>query len=974
MMSDSSDFLLIVNAAAAMPVINTQPAAATRIIGQTANFTVAATASDGGTLSYRWQRSTNGGATWNNITGLGTTSASYTTGTLALTNNANQYRCTVTNTKNGTTAVINSNAAVLTVKSHANNAPTSRNPIPAQRVAENDTISFNASDIAQDADDDTLIITDIVTEPASVTATASLHSGTVTITGVLGGSTSVIVRVSDGTDAVNITVPITVTSFPPDISPASVSYDLANPADISTIIIWNSARSVTDIVYSFDHLTTPDAFEVSGNSLTIKADYLSGLGLCEADTAEFDITFDTGYTAKLTVNIVNNYIPGKDATLRDLTVGSNTVSGFVSGTDTYTVELASGTQPGDIAAIVGATPSDPKATMKIQQTDSLPGSATVEVIAEDTITTKTYTVYFTLGTTPNIAPSRRAGVPAAVTAIVTVHNAYTIDLSTIFEDVDADQLTYKVSMNGAAYLETAASYSYTPTSAGDTLLVFKANDDTADSTDTFTVLLMADTAPPKTYDLTITADTGGSIITGTNGNYAEGTVIMIAATPFGNYSFSQWTATGGGTFSSTDSAATTFTMPANSVAITAKFTYDGRSRTPLTPAPAYYADVSWNGAATTLPITVNTGLNSAIVNFSNQQDDLVMKAETAVITVPFIPGTISYILGIPVDYLADSDGEGTLTFVTHAGSVTLPTNMLADLAGADGKKAKIIIGQGDKSDLTEVVHAAIGNRPLIQLVADLGGKKINWSNPDTPVTVSIPYAPTEVELANPESIIVWYIDGSGNAVPVPDGRYDPDTGTVTFTTTHFSYYAITYAHRTFGDLNAVEWARKPVEVLASKGILKGVSENAYAPLENITRADFLCFLVRSLGMDAKADDNFEDIRSDAYYSKEIGIAKKLGITSGTGNNQFSPDASITRQDMMVMAGNALRITKKLEGKGAAYDLDGFADKSIISVYAVDRVASVVRAGLIVGSGDKLNPLGSTTRAEAAAFLYRIYNK
>ena len=196
---------------------------------------------------------------------------------------------------------------------------------------------------------------------------------------------------------------------------------------------------------------------------------------------------------------------------------------------------------------------------------------------------------------------------------------------------------------------------------------------------------------------------------------------------------------------------------------------------------------------------------------------------------------------------------------------------------------------------------------------------------------------------------------------------------VAFNTTHFSTYAVAFVQKSFEDLDSVTWAQKSIEVLASKGILKGVSETEYAPQTNITRADFLHFLVRTLGVDAKVDGNFDDISRDAYYYKEIGIAKKLGITSGTGNNKFSPDASITRQDMMVLTERALRMLNSLEGQGTASDIDKFADKSLVAAYATDSIATLVKEELITGDREGINPLGNTTRAEAAVFLYRIYN-
>ncbi|MGI6605214.1 MAG: S-layer homology domain-containing protein [bacterium] len=180
--------------------------------------------------------------------------------------------------------------------------------------------------------------------------------------------------------------------------------------------------------------------------------------------------------------------------------------------------------------------------------------------------------------------------------------------------------------------------------------------------------------------------------------------------------------------------------------------------------------------------------------------------------------------------------------------------------------------------------------------------------------------------------------------------------------------------KTFDDLGSVTWAKKPIEVLASAGILRGVSDAEFAPQAEISRADFLYYLVRTLGLRASFEENFKDVDSSAYYCKEIGIAKELGITDGTGDNNFSPNASITRQDMMVLAEKALRLSGKLEVQGTASDLDEFADKHLIASYAVDSIAALVKEELVKGSDNKINPLDITTRAEAAVLLYRIYTE
>ena len=423
---------------------------------------------------------------------------------------------------------------------------------------------------------------------------------------------------------------------------------------------------------------------------------------------------------------------------------------------------------------------------------------------------------------------------------------------------------------------------------------------------------------------------------------------------------------------------TSYTIVNADVDLYAKWTYDdddsdnGGRRTPTTPTtPEYKADVkAGSGTETTLPVTVDKDAGTASIYTGSRN----LNQGGTVITIPSIPDVDTYSVGIPVPDLSTTDIQATLTLNTDTGSITVTSNMLTGVEGTKGNKAQITIGQADKSNLPEDVKSAVGDRPLVQLTLSIDGKQTNWNNPEASVTVSIPYNPTAAELADPEHIVVWYIDGAGNAISVPNGRYDPETGTVIFTTTHFSYYAIAYVHQTFEDLESVDWAKESIEVLASKGILKGISETKYAPQTNITRADFMYFLIRTMGVDSKFEKNFDDIDKNAYYYKEMGIAKKLGIASGTGNNRFSPNESITRQDMMVLTERALRMLKKLEVQGTVSDLEKFSDQSLIGDYAIDSVASLIKEGLIVGNIDKVNPLGNTTRAEAAVFLYRVYIK
>lgn len=128
-----------------------------------------------------------------------------------------------------------------------NNAPAAKGTIPVQTVSASNTTSFTASDIAVDADNDTLTITAITAGPNTSIAETSLDIGTVTITGKAAGSTAVTVTVSDGVDIVNVTVNINVTAFPdaPSITtqPASQTVSAGQTVTFSVTASGNTPLS-----------------------------------------------------------------------------------------------------------------------------------------------------------------------------------------------------------------------------------------------------------------------------------------------------------------------------------------------------------------------------------------------------------------------------------------------------------------------------------------------------------------------------------------------------------------------------------------------------------------------------------------------------------------------------------------------------------------------------------------------------------
>jgi len=329
---------------------------------------------------------------------------------------------------------------------------------------------------------------------------------------------------------------------------------------------------------------------------------------------------------------------------------------------------------------------------------------------------------------------------------------------------------------------------------------------------------------------------------------------------------------------------------------------------------------------------------------------------------------------LPAKAITQTERKALIELRTSLGSLLIPSNMLDAEDAAETACITLTIGTADIASLDNKIKQQIGDRPVIEFGMKIDGKTVEWNNPGAPITVSVGYQPTEEELKNPNSIVVWYIDGKGDIKPVPNGKYDSSAGRVTFTITHFSKYAIAYNFRTFEDAGIYEWAKKPVEMVASKGIMDGTSDTMFSPGKSITRAEFIDALVKALGLTAKFGENFDDVKVTDSFHQSVGIAKKLGITYGTGRNRFSPYSEITREEMAALVLRAMKVVNKINSKGAAADLQKYTDHSKISDYAVEAMATLVREGILVGNGNIIDPAGKVTRAQTAVVISKIYDR
>lgn len=177
----------------------------------------------------------------------------------------------------------------------------------------------------------------------------------------------------------------------------------------------------------------------------------------------------------------------------------------------------------------------------------------------------------------------------------------------------------------------------------------------------------------------------------------------------------------------------------------------------------------------------------------------------------------------------------------------------------------------------------------------------------------------------------------------------------------------------FDDLALYGWAEDAIYHLAEEGVIRGTSDTTYTPGSNIRRGDYVLILSRLLAFESDAAvEDFADVAKDSYYYDAIMAARALGIAQGDGEF-FHPEAPITRQDMITLTMRAVEKTGYLPETTVEADLDKFLDNSDVAVYAQESMKAAVGQEFIIGDQNLLDPLGYTTRAQAAVFVERILN-
>ena len=294
-----------------------------------------------------------------------------------------------------------------------------------------------------------------------------------------------------------------------------------------------------------------------------------------------------------------------------------------------------------------------------------------------------------------------------------------------------------------------------------------------------------------------------------------------------------------------------------------------------------------------------------------------------------------------------------------------------------GTAAKIVASDADAGENYQFTYVS-GTLTLISRANPVGPSEpsVNPGEPDNgSVTVS-PKHPakgsTVIITVEPDEGYeldeITVTDKDGNALKLTDkgdGKYSftMPSGKVDIDAT-FKKLAETSP---FADVSTDAYYYEAVKWAAENNITGGIGGGLFGPELTCNRGQIVTFLWRAAGSpEPTALSTFTDVAADAYYAKAVAWAVENGVTTGTGDGKFSPDAPCTRGQAVTFLWRALG---QLTGDTAA-----FADVPADSYFA-QAVAWAAANGVTTGVGNNLfAPGGDCTRAQIVTFLWRAYRQ
>ena len=349
----------------------------------------------------------------------------------------------------------------------------------------------------------------------------------------------------------------------------------------------------------------------------------------------------------------------------------------------------------------------------------------------------------------------------------------------------------------------------------------------------------------------------------------------------------------------------------------------------------------------TLTVTCNDETASFTVTRMDTNGALAADSNNSkVFTIPEFTGTLMLKIDGISDVANSTAKDVTSVFLLVSRDEEPPVLTLSDpIFYADRDSGKYTVtGTADAGsailyDKTEKVYADSTGTFAISgtLDEDQNSTILSISAQDSAGNVTTPQFALVARQADKE-VSPGTFDGSGGTTQQTNKFVDVIPG---------SYYE-----------EAVKWA-------VENGITQGTDATHFSPEDVCTRAEVVTFLWRAAGSPEPKTRTmpFTDIPADSYYYNAVLWAVENGITSGTSDTTFSPDAVCTRAQIVTFLWNS-------ENSPAAGSSNPFTDVAA-DTYYTDAVLWAAKEDITKGTGSTtFDPDMDCTRAQVVTFLWR----
>ncbi|MEA5504277.1 S-layer homology domain-containing protein [Halotia wernerae UHCC 0503] len=174
----------------------------------------------------------------------------------------------------------------------------------------------------------------------------------------------------------------------------------------------------------------------------------------------------------------------------------------------------------------------------------------------------------------------------------------------------------------------------------------------------------------------------------------------------------------------------------------------------------------------------------------------------------------------------------------------------------------------------------------------------------------------------------------------------------------------------FNDVPTDFWASRFIDVLSSRGMIKGFPDYSFRPNQPVNRAEFAAILQRTFDKErSNSTLSFKDVSTTSWATPAINEAISTGFLKGYPNNTFKPEQKIPRVQVLVALVSGLNLQ---EPAGPDQVLSIYKDAKDIPQYAIGKIAAATANGLVINYPDSQTfaPNKEATRAEVAAMVYQ----